>query len=168
MSRIEELENEIKELENRITDLQNELEFEKQNEEFVYSFKNDEKYFVIFENGYIVNTHWNYDDMDVKRYEQGNIFRTEKEAEKEYKKRILLTRFRQFRDKCNGDWKPDFDNFGEGKYYILFTHRKEFHAEWTGCSNHFSQFGYFKNEKDCERAIELFGDEIKQLYVEEE
>ena len=30
----------------------------------------------------------------------------------------------------------------------------------------FSLFGYFKNEEDAERAIELFGDEIKELFVE--
>ena len=31
----------------------------------------------------------------------------------------------------------------------------------------FSLFGYFKNTEDAERAIELFGDEIKRLYLEE-
>lgn len=30
----------------------------------------------------------------------------------------------------------------------------------------FSLFGYFKNEEDAERAIELFGDEIKELFVD--
>lgn len=165
MSRIEELENEIKELENKTIDLRKELECEKQKQEFVYPFKNDEKYFVIFENGYIVDTHWNYDDMDVKRYEQGNIFRTKKEAEKEYKKRILLTKFRQFRDKCNGDWKPQLR---ELKYYI-FLNCTDFNCSvsYDTICNAFNLFGYFKHKTDCKRAIELFGDEIKRLWVEE-
>ena len=32
--------------------------------------------------------------------------------------------------------------------------------------NHLHTFSYFKNEKDAERAIDLFGDEIKELFVE--
>ena len=30
----------------------------------------------------------------------------------------------------------------------------------------FFLFGYFKNKEDAERAIELFGDEIKELFVD--
>ena len=37
---------------------------------------------------------------------------------------------------------------------------------WTFEFNSFSYFGYFKNEQDAERAIELFGDEIKELFVD--
>ena len=36
----------------------------------------------------------------------------------------------------------------------------------AGVVNGFYIFGYFKNEKDIKRAIELFGDEIKELFVE--
>ena len=32
----------------------------------------------------------------------------------------------------------------------------------------FNLFGYFKNESDAVRAVELFGDEIKRLFMEEE
>lgn len=35
-----------------------------------------------------------------------------------------------------------------------------------GSSDLFHQFGYFKNQEDCKRAIDLFGDEIKELFVE--
>ena len=169
MSRIEELEKQIKELENKRIELQNELEFEKEKQEFVYPFEYDEKYFVIFENGHIVNTHWNDDDMDVARYEQGNIFKTEKEAEKERKKRILLTRFRQFRDKCNGDWKPDWNNIKEGRYHIhLYPTNGECSIGQDAFQDSMPQFGRFKNVDDCLRAIELFGDEIKRLFLEVE
>lgn len=166
MSRIEELEKQITELDERKVALQQELELEKQKTNVEYPFEEDKCWWVN-SFGETISFIWVEKKDNTQIYDQGNIFNTKQEAERERDRRALLTRFRQFRDKCNGDWKPDFDNFGEGKYYILFTHRKEFHAEWTGCSNHFSQFGYFKNEKDCERAIELFGDEIKQLFLEE-
>lgn len=32
--------------------------------------------------------------------------------------------------------------------------------------NGFPTFGYFKNREDAERAIELFGDEIKRLFID--
>ena len=167
MSRVEELENEIKGLENRRLELLEQLELEKAKQKIEIPFKAGNEYFVIQKSGRVTSKYWTALPYHSDIFLQGNAFHSEKEAKRECKRRILLTQFRQFRDKCNGDWKPDFDNFGESKYYIIFTHRKKLHAEWTGCTNPLSQFGCFKNEKDCERAIELFGDEIKRLYVEE-
>ena len=167
MSIVTRLENEIKGLENRRLELLEQLELEKSKQEIEIPFKVGNEYFVIQKSGRVTRDHWNVLPYHSDIFLQGNAFYSKKEAKRECEKRILLTKFRQFRDKCNGDWKPDFDNFGESKYYIIFTHRKKLHAEWTGCTNPLSQFGCFKNEKDCERAIELFGDEIKRLYVEE-
>lgn len=74
-------------------------------------------------------------------------------------------RFKQFRDKCNGDWKPTFD---EIKYYIFLKYENfSFCVSSSMYWNYFNMFGYFKNKADAERAIELFGDEIKRLFVEE-
>ena len=167
MSIVTRLENEIKGLENRRLELLEQLELEKAKQKIEIPFKAGNEYFVIQKSGRVTSQYWTALPYHSDIFLQGNAFHSEKEAKRECKRRILLTKFRQFRDKCNGDWKPDFDNFGESKYYIIFTHRKKLHAEWTGCTNPLSQFGCFKNEKDCERAIELFGDEIKRLYVEE-
>ena len=92
------------------------------------------------------------------------MFPTREAAELEVKRRNLLTRFKSFRDECNGDWNPDWSNSDE-KWEIDYTEEgvKEL---WTSCVNSFSTFGYFKNRKDAERAVELFGDEIIELYVE--
>ena len=96
---------------------------------------------------------------------QGNAFHSEKEAKRECKRRILLTKFRQFRDKCNGDWKPQLR---ELKYYI-FLNCTDFNCSvsYDTVCNAFNLFGYFKHKTDCKRAIELFGDDIKRLWVEE-
>lgn len=96
---------------------------------------------------------------------QGNIFLTREAAELEGKRRDLLTRFRAFRDECNGDWKADFENPTEEKFSICFYY-KEFRILTAYNANDFATFGYFKNKTDVERAIELFGDEIKKLFVE--
>lgn len=75
-------------------------------------------------------------------------------------------RFNQFRDKCNGDWKPTIN---EKKYYIFFNFEEQkFKIDWFCKIGIFEFLGTFKNEADAERAVELFGDEIKRLFAEEE
>ena len=105
-------------------------------------------------------------EADNSFFSQGNIFPTREAAELESKRRNLLTRFKAFRDECNGDWKLNW-NKNDAKYYL-------YKSSTTGdilCNDiyfyeTFSLFGYFKNDKDAERAIELFGDEIKELFVD--
>ena len=168
MSRIEELEKQITELDERKVALQQELELEKQKPEIEYSFKNGEKYFVLGQDGLIGDYLWDGSNFDKIRYAQGNVFKTKEEAECERDRRALLTRFRQFRDKCNGDWKPDWEDKSEDKFFILFNHESsELKSNWCSYSQPFSSFGCFKNSEDAKRAIELFGDEIKRLWVDE-
>ena len=110
---------------------------------------------------------WEDIEADYKYFSQGNIFQTEEAAKLEAKRRNLLTRFRAFRDECNGDWKPDWKNVYENKYFICKVDSK-LGAYASSIGNSFAMFGYFKNSEDCERAIKLFGDEIIELYVEGE
>ena len=169
LSRVTELEKEIKELENRKIELLKELEGEKQKTEFEYPFEEFESYWTIASGGEVFQAMWTNNDLDFKRYSQGNVFKTKEEAERERDKRALLTRFRQFRDKCNGDWKPDWNDIHEGRYYIhLYPNKGECSIGQDVFQDSMPQFGRFKNVDDCLRAIELFGDEIKRLYVEEE
>lgn len=165
MSRVEELENEIKGLENRKIELLKELEVEKQKIGFEYPFEESEEYWGLDIDGELIFDRWTGCKYDEDCFEVGNMFKTAQEAKKERDKRILLTRFRQFRDKCNGDWKPQLR---ELKYYI-FLNCTDFNCSvsYDTVCNAFNLFGYFKHKTDCKRAIELFGDEIKRLWVEE-
>ena len=168
MSRIEELENEIKGLENRKIELLKELEVEKQKQEFDYPLECEEKYWYVASVGDVRDNQWTNHNVDRMYYNQGHVFKTQEEAERERDKRTLLTRFRQFRDKCNGDWKADFLKLQEEKYSIQFNYNLgTLTILNSGCIDGFRLFGYFKELKDAERAIELFGDKIKRLFVEE-
>lgn len=84
---------------------------------------------------------------------------------KKEKQELLIARFNQFRDKCNGDWKPNFKD-DEIKYYLAeHAYDSEGMKFYTSIFfNSYPKFGYFKNQQDCQRAIELFGDEIKELF----
>lgn len=98
---------------------------------------------------------------------QGNTFPTQEAIELEIKRRNLLTRFRAFRDECNNGWKPDWGSLIDNKYFIFLSKNKI--RVGVGCYiNPLSEFGYFKHFKDCKKAIGLFGDEIKELYVDRE
>lgn len=164
MSRVEELENEIKGLENRRLELLKQLELAKLTQENEIPFKTGDKYFVIEGSGRVTTLYWTKESYYSDTFLHGNAFHSKQEAERECKRRILLTKFRQFRDKCNGDWKPQLR---ELKYYI-FLNCIEFNCSvsYDTICNAFNLFGYFKHKTDCKRAIELFGDEIKKLWVE--
>lgn len=169
MSRVTELENEIKELENKRTELIKKLEVEKQKQDIDYPFNYTENCYLLSNNGVIVEDWWSSSGNDRNSYRQGNFFKTKEEAERERDRRDLLTRFRQFRDKRNGDWKPDFKDGWEDKYSIIFNYKsRELEIANSGYNDNFRPFGYFQSREDCERAIEIFGDEIKRLFVEEE
>ena len=169
MSRITELEKQITELDERKVALQKELELEKQRTEIEYPPLNlKEKYCFINDEGEVYLSSWCNDGFDKRRCKMSNVFITKEAAEKERDRRILLTRFRQFRDKCNGDWKPDFKDVSQDKHSIQFNYNfGTFTIFNSGHIDGFRLLGYFKEREDAERAIELFGDEIKRLYVEE-
>ena len=160
MSTIAELEDKVKELMDEIETLKR----EKKNEEFEYPFEEKETYWKVGEWGEIADYNWFDNGNHTERYNQGNVFKTKPEAELERDRRALLTRFRQFRDKCNGEWTP-FE--GDSQFYISFdTMINVIHINCVYINDSFALFGYFKNKPDCERALELFGDEIKRLWVE--
>ena len=125
-----------------------------------------DKHYCIQSSGDVFSDSWRDIEADNSFFSQGNIFPTKEAAELEAKRRKLLTRFRAFRDECNGGWQINW-NKNEAKYYLYKSNM----TDDILCNDiyfyeTFSLFGYFKNEEDAERAIELFGDEIKELFVE--
>ena len=134
--------------------------------EMKYPFKYWDEYWFVLNDGDVEREMWSCDMADVDRFNIGNVFPTKEAAELEAKRRNLLTRFRAFRDECNGDWKADF-TICDNKYFIEKRSGKT-DVNYICTVNAFILFGYFKNYEDAERAIELFGDEIKELFVEGE
>lgn len=166
MSKIIELEEKVKELMKEIETLKQ----QEKTEEFEYPFEEDEHYWVLYQDGDINYGTWNNHEIDTKRYDQGNIFKTKQEAERERDKRALLTRFRQFRDKCNEEWKQKREDCIDfNGYHIEIYNGTDdgmlLRSDWDPVCERFCLFGYFKKQVDCDRAIELFGDEIKRLYL---
>ena len=165
MSRVVEIQKQIEELEKKTQELQKELELEKNKYVVDYPFEIPDSYWRLELNGVITKDWWGNDDWERHCYKQGNIFKNEEEAEKEQARRELLMLFKQYRDKCNGDWKPESE---KAKYYIFLEYENlRLCVSSSMFFDSFNMFGYFKNCDDAERAIQLFEDEIKRLFVEE-
>nr|DAX25308.1 MAG TPA: hypothetical protein [Caudoviricetes sp.] len=131
-------------------------------------FEEGEEFYFVDEFGNVTCRKWD----DLARidgaFSQGYIFRTEQEAETETKRRNLLTRFRAFRDECNEDWKPKWHD-NKPKYFLFFNaNDKELQIDRLFNYINLHYFGYFEKAEDAERAIELFGQEIIELYVNKE
>lgn len=124
-------------------------------------------YWFISDDGIVVRSNWFCHKADMNRFYSGNTFPTEQSAELEAERRKLLTLFNAFRDECNGDWKADWNDFTQKKYYVFYSKSKnDVCVTYTVFDKRFHTFGYFKNGDDAYKAIELFGDEIKELFVE--
>lgn len=127
-------------------------------------YKYGDYYWFISDDGIVVRSNWFYHKSDMNRFYSGNIFPTEQSAELEAERRRLLTLFNAFRDECNGGWKPNF-TINSNKYFIE-NRKGKIDVDYIWTVNSFILFGYFKNKEDAERAIELFGDEIKELFID--
>lgn len=121
-------------------------------------------YWFISDDGIVVRSNWFCHKSDMNRFYSGNTFPTEQSAELEAERRRLLTLFNAFRDECNDGWKPNF-TINSNKYFIE-NRKGKIDVDYIWTVNSFILFGYFKNKEDAERAIELFGDEIKELFID--
>ena len=129
-------------------------------------YKHGDNHYCVQSSGDVFSDSWHDIEADYSFFSQGNIFKTKQAAELEAKRRKLLTRFRAFRDECNGDWKPDWRKNDAKYYFYISSTDSEIGINDIYFYETFPLFGYFKNEKDAQRAIDLFGDEIKELFVD--
>lgn len=144
-----------------------ELKKEEDTWEMKCPYKDGDKTWVIYSYGDVDSSFWFHSSEDNARFKSGNIFTTKQAAELEAKRRKLLTRFRAFRDECNESWYPNWKDSAESKYFIGFQDEELGIGVDYSCQ-HFLKFGYFKEYRNCKKAFELFGDEIKELFVEGE
>ena len=164
MTNLETLKQQTADMEAKLNEMKAEIKRIENGWAMKCPYKYGDEYFFIDEVGSLIESRWDGLDMDKDRFSQGNIFPTKQAAELEAKRRNLLTRFRAFRDECNRDWKF---NWRDGvKRLISYDVTDGLTATCTIGLNNFDNFGYFKSKEDAQRAIDLFGDEIKALFVD--
>lgn len=165
MTNLETLKQQTADMEAKLNEMKAEIKRIENGWEMKCPYKYGDEYFFIDEVGSLIESRWDGLDMDKDRFSQGNIFPTKQATELESKRRNLLTRFRAFRDECNGDWKPDWKDDHSHKYYFALN-GIGLDIQVAYSVNCFENFGYFKEKENARKAIELFGDEIKELFVE--
>lgn len=165
MTNLETLKQKTADMEAKLNELKAEIDRLENGWEMKPTLDDDDVYYYLTEEGEIDEDSWSSYSEDLERFEFGNIFKTYKEAVVELKRKKLLAKFRAFRDECNGDWKPDWSDSFKSKYYLEIIDSKVV-LDSVNYANRIATFGYFKNEEDAYRAIELFGDEIKELFAE--
>ena len=160
MTNLETLKQKVKEMQAEIERLENGWEMK-------CPYEEEDEYWVLDSHGNILLLNWDGYGFEENRLNQGNTFLTEEAALLESKRRNLLTRFKAFRDECNGNWKPKWSGNEEMKAYIQYHEQfNKFVIKYTLNRDVLQTFGFFKCKQDAEHAIELFGDEIKELYVD--
>lgn len=157
--KIKELEKEIESLKDTKTIIETQIE---KSVDRLNKLKEKKKYFInVF--GEVEDTKGLRTINVVCMENQGNVFDSYSDAVKESQKRLLKKTIEKFKNECNEGWKPDFVEDSNPKHCIVL-HNNELSVLATFKISYFAQFGYFKNEKDARKAIELFGDAIVELY----
>lgn len=165
MTNLETLKQQTADMEAKLNEMKAEIKQIENGWEMKCPYNYNDSYYYIAVSGNVSQDCWCDFEGEKESFEAGNIFKTKEAAELESKRRNLLTRFRAFRDECNDGWKPDWSNSFKSKYYLEIIDSKVV-LDSVNYANRIATFGYFKNEEDAERAIELFGDEIKELFVD--
>lgn len=166
MTNLETLKQQTADMEAKLNEMKAEIDRLENGWEMKCPYEEGDEYYFVSANGLAKYDSWDNYDFEKRAFAQGNIFKTQQEAELEAKRRNLLTRFRAFRDECNGNWKPDWGKDDAKYYFYISSTKSEIGINDIRFYEMFPLFGYFKNEEDAERAIKLFGDEIEKLFVE--
>ena len=94
-----------------------------------------------------------------------NTYKTREEAVKAYNKAVALEKIKRRLLELQGDWKPDWTDDDERKFYILYHHtNKSFRSmDWT-ISQYNTLIPYIKSEKIAGLIIYEMKDELKLIF----
>lgn len=124
-----------------------------------------ERYYMISDNGTIVNLLCTRDNTDKRTFIIGNCFKTIEEAEFALEKQKVITELKRFALENNGcklDWNDDTTS----KCYLCYNHRE---SKIDVSFNSFLQAAviYFSSEDIAKQAIKTIGkDRLKKYYFE--
>ena len=162
----EELEQKVKRLEEQLTEVRIEL-LERKADKKPYEVEVPEDigdYVFVTESGNIKTIHFSPRTWTEEVYRSGLLFKTEEEAEKYDKERVLLFKMHKWAEEHNEGWTPDWEDFHEIKYYIICRkEQREFDINRCRRFRPLTKLPYFKTEEIAEQFIEEFGEEIIEV-----
>lgn len=160
---IEELENKIKELQEEINKLKEEKKPVKR-----WRANKNEDYFITDNGGEISCITDTFHRIDTYRYNAGNYFKTEQEAENYKEKLLIYQELKDLATELNNGEKIDWDNNNQHKRYIFFD-RYDNKIKSSGLYSN-QELGqiYCLDENFLDIAKDRIGEErLKKLFEEE-
>jgi len=105
----------------------------------------------------------NSDTTDEESYKSGNYFSDFHLGEKMAKRVSLMLRMQRWADEHND--KIDWTNMEQQKYHIYYD--EEIHDFVIGEHTYVNTYEiWFSSEELAEKALEIFGEEIKETYID--
>ncbi len=164
MNKYEELKNKIdeeiksiKEHELKLNELKEEIDKAEQEEKCSNKmlFKIGEDYYYISTAGEIAFDEWDNYEIDMWRFNQGNAFKTEKEAEDKLFQLRLEGKARKFRRINNCDvTEEDWRNTNKNKYYIYYSLIRGIATVSNNLIINPTKLGYFSSKEIAEKFVE--------------
>lgn len=167
MMRLEELKEKCEKLSKELEDLKCELDKKKLNNPQMntrWRAEANEKYWCIIDECVYRSLEAN-ENCDKARYEIGNYFRTEEEAEKAVEKIKIYTQLKDLALRLNNGEEIDWKNDEQPKHYICFNNEsnKLFYSYYYACHD-VGQI-YCLDENFLEEAKQEIGEEnLKKLF----
>lgn len=146
------------------------LEDDKKEFERTYPEDRENVYYINSGNGEIYDTVYSVNNTtDKYMFEHGLYFNSEDEVKHFLKERKLLFKLHQWAKEKNEGWEANWGTHDNCKYYITYCkfEKPDLSFEKTWSINRFSKLPYFKTSKIAKECIELFGEEIKEVLVNE-
>lgn len=106
-----------------------------------------------------------YMEVDDFHYNQRNYFKTQQEAQQHLDKLNLIAKIRNRIEELNGNWKPDWEDIDQNKYYIFYDVVCEF-FEFSSINSYrnLEYWKYIKSKEAAQHLINEFGDKLKVLF----
>ena len=111
---------------------------------------------------------FNKDEAYKKLFELGLYFNSKEEVEQHLKERKLLFKLHQWAKEKNDGWELDWEDDSQEKVFIYCFKNLKGNIEFTYIRtwniNKFTKLPYFKTYEIAQECIDLFGDEIKEVF----
>lgn len=139
---------------------------EKKPYEISYPYDEARVYYPNHFDGQINKSIFNVDsNADKSLYEKGLMFNTKEEAEQFLKEQTLIKKIKCWAKEQQGDWKPDWSDLTQRKYYVEIDHfskKTKYDCYWE--HDQLSKLPYFKSQEIAQACIDEFGDEIVEVF----
>ena len=164
MNRIDELKSLINNCKKTIESSEKEIEMLKSKEPAFERVGEGEKYYLVGDatSGRIMaySSFDEYSEMHKRRFENNNYFLTKERAEEVTDKINFLLKLERLHDIYCPNYKPDWNNMEENKWYATFDSRDKIYTRfWTNV--YLEAVVYFDSKETADKVCKILNNELE-------